>query len=73
LFGRFDESLARYSQAHAERIAATKKGLDLREVWEKYKIHQSGGRRKQPKRTLETVERCLDKLTPEHCFWSDQN
>jgi integrase len=66
LFGRFDESLARYSQVHADRLATAKKGLDLREVWEKYKIHQ---KRRAAKTTQKdnwrTVERCLDKLTPE--------
>jgi integrase len=66
LFGRFDESLARYSQAHADRVAATKKGLDLREVWEKYKIHQ---RRRAAKTTQKdnwkTVDRAIDKLTAE--------
>lgn len=66
VFGRFDDSLARYSQAHADRIAAKKQGLDLREVWEKYKIHQ---KRRAAKTTQKdnwrTVDRCLDKLTPE--------
>lgn len=66
LFGRFDESLARYSQTHADRVAAAKQGLDLREVWEKYKIHQ---KRRAAKTTQKdnwrTVDRCLDKLTPE--------
>ena len=66
LFGRFDESLARYSQAHADRVAAAKQGLDLREIWEKYKIHQ---KRRAAKTTQKdnwrTVDRCLDKLNPE--------
>jgi len=66
LFGRFDESLARYSQAHADRIAAAKQELDLREIWEKYKIHQ---KRRAAKTTQKdnwrTVDRSLDKLTPE--------
>jgi integrase len=37
MMDRFDESLARYSQKHADALKAKKKGLDLREVWEKYK------------------------------------
>lgn len=66
LFGRFDESLARYSRVHADRIAAAKQGPDLREIWEKYKSHQ---KRRISKTTQKdnwrTVDRCLDKLTPE--------
>ncbi|MEG4273795.1 MULTISPECIES: tyrosine-type recombinase/integrase [unclassified Microcoleus] len=66
LFGRFDESLAKYSQIHADRIAASKKGLDLREVWEKYKIHQKYRAAKTTQKdNWRTVDLCLEKLTAE--------
>jgi len=66
LFSRFDESLASYSPIHAARIAVAKKGLNLCEVWEKYKIHQKGRAAKTvQKDNWRTVDRCLQKLTPE--------
>lgn len=66
LFGRFDESLAKYSQVHADRIAAAKIGPDLREIWEKYKVHQKYRAAKTTQKdNWRTVDRCLDKLTPE--------
>lgn len=66
LFGRFDESLAKYSQIHADKIAASKKGPDLREIWEKWKIHQKWRAAKTTQKdNWRTVDRCLDKLTPE--------
>jgi integrase len=66
LFDRFDESLARYSRVHADRIAAAKKGLDLCDVWEKYKFQQKRRAAKTvQKDNWRTVDRCLQKLTPE--------
>jgi integrase len=66
LFDRFDESLARYSRVHADRIAAAKKGLDLREVWEKYKVYKKRrAAATTQKDNWRTVDRCLDKLNPE--------
>lgn len=66
VFGRFDESLAKYSQTYAAKIVATKKGLDLREVWEKYKVMSRGRAAKTvQKDNWRTVDRCLDKLTSE--------
>jgi len=66
LFGRFDESLARYSQVHADRIATAKQGLDLREVWEKYKTYKKWRTAKTTQKdNWRTIDRCLAKLTPE--------
>lgn len=63
LLGRFDESLARYSPKHAEKVAIAKNGLDLKEVWERYK---SASQRRVAKTTQKdcwrTTDNCLAKL-----------
>lgn len=64
LMGRFDESLARYSQKHAQEIAIAKTGLDLKEVWERYK---KASQRRVSKTTQKdcwrTTDNCLARLS----------
>lgn len=63
LLGRFDESLARYSPKHAQEIAAAKMGLDLREVWERYKkANQRRVAQTTQKDCWRTTDNCLAKL-----------
>jgi len=64
LLGRFDESLARYSQRYAEAIAIGKKGLDLKEVWERYKkISEKRIAKTTQKDNWRTTDRCLARLS----------
>lgn len=64
LFDRFDESLARYSQKHADALATKKKGLDLNEVWERYKAANAKRVAKTTQKNWwEQTDRCLVKLS----------
>lgn len=66
LLGRFDESLSRYSPKHAQEIAIAKTGLDLKEVWERYKI---SSKRRVAKTTQadnwRTTNCCMARLSTE--------
>lgn len=73
LMGRFDESLAKYSKKHADALAETKRGLDLKEVWERYKkAYKRRVAKTTQKNCWRTTDNCLARLST-NLLLLDQN